>query len=492
MKKLLTVLAFILMLALSVSAFAACGGDADNSNSADDASVDGNKITVSWYQGSKLLKEETIDKGGKATSWTPESEENKTFDGWYAEASLTTPFDFETVLEADTDIFAKFKSDEYVADENSYYLIGAGAGDMGKANWDHTNAAANLTMTKEEVANANVYSITITMYAGDMFQICYGGSWDGQVGIGFVDGAEYCDGVNFYDNNEYKADDKKVAQVKNAEGNVVFIGSDEYNKGYETWNVKLAEGMDGKYKITYTTYPAAKDYNKITFELVEKLDAMTVTHDMHFIGTMNEWGTTYEEGQLALTPSDDKSTWSGIIEITEDMYADWTADDAANTLGVKCAALKLYNVISGGYYSPDGNNIFLTAGTYAFKYTVDGDKVEYQALDYYLVGTFVDAEGKAVNYAVKEGVTPKMTVADGVATGTLVATDVTAMGDYSWIADQGKPGVFAIKPVYGCELGIQTWYSDDANNGDNFYVAAGTYTVTVDIESGAVTITPAE
>jgi hypothetical protein len=29
------------------------------------------------------------------------------------------------------------------------------------------------------------------MYAGDMFQICFGGNWDGQVGIGFIEGAEY-------------------------------------------------------------------------------------------------------------------------------------------------------------------------------------------------------------------------------------------------------------------------------------------------------------
>jgi hypothetical protein len=500
MKKLLTILALILTLTLTVTAFAACdrigtGGETTTAAPATtggeevptDKPEDANKVTVCWYQGSKLLKEEKVDKGSKLTAWEPDAIENKTFDGWYAEASCTTPFDFETVINEDVDIFAKYKSDEYVEDTNSYYLIGTGAGDMGKAAWDHTNAAANLTMTKENVEKANVYTITLTMYAGDMFQICYGGAWDGQTGIGFVKGAEYCDGVNFYDNNEYVAADKKVAQAKDAEGNVVFIGSDEYNKGFETWNIKLADGMDGKYKITFTTYPAAADYNEITFELVEKIEPLTVTHDMHFIGTMNEWSESYEDGELALTQSDDKATWSGIITITEDMYADWTADENGNLY----AALKIFNTVTGGYYSPDGNNILLTAGTYAFKYTVEGDKVEYQALDYYLVGTFFDAEGNAVNYAVKDGVTPKMTVEGNIATATLVATDVTADGNYSWIADQGKPGVFAFKPVYGCELGIRDWYSDEANNGDNFYVQAGTYTVTLDLETGAVTITAA-
>ena len=170
MKKFLSAIALIMVLALSFVCLAAC--TPDNPNEPDDA----NKVTVSWYQGSKLLKEEKIDKGSKVTSWTPEAE-NKTFTGWYAEASLTQAFDFDKAIEADTDIFAAFKSDEFVEDTNSYYLIGTGSGDMLKANWDHANAEANLTMTKEDVAGANVYSITLTMYAGDMFQICYGGNW---------------------------------------------------------------------------------------------------------------------------------------------------------------------------------------------------------------------------------------------------------------------------------------------------------------------------
>ena len=143
------------------------------------------------------------------------------------------------------------------------------------------------------------------------------------------------------------------------------------------------------------------------------------------------------------------------------------------------------------YIGIEGKNVFLTAGTYSIKYTVDGNKFEIAKCEYYLVGTFVDGEGNAVNFAVKNGVTPSLTVEGNVATGTLVATDVTAMGDYTWIADQGKPGVFAIKVVYGSELGVANWYGDEANGGDNWYVAAGTYTVSFDIEAKTVTITPA-
>lgn len=474
MKKFLSVIALIMVLALSLVCFAACSPN--NSDENDDA----NKVTVSWYQGSKLLREDKVEKGSKVTSWTPEAED-KTFTGWYAEASLTQAFDFDKAIEADTDIFAAFKSDEYVEDTNSYYLIGTGSGDMLKANWNHENAAANLTMTKEDVAGANVYSIVLTMYAGDMFQICYGGNWDGQVGIGLIEGAEYCDGVNFNDNMTYTAADKKVAQVKNADGEVVFIGSDEYNKSYEVWNAKLAEGMDGKYKITYTTYPNASAYNKITFELIEKIEPMTVTHSMHFVGEFNSWNASDENVDFHMKEADDKATWSGFVTVTaEDLAADGDVQ------------FKVVNQIGQSWYGPDGENFIIEeAGVYAVKYTVEGNKVEIAKCEYYLVGTFVDGEGNAVNFAVKDGVTPSLTVADGVATGTLVATDVTAMGDYTWIADQDKPGVFAIKVVYGSELGVSNWYGDEVNGGDNWYVEAGTYTVSFDIEAKTVTITPA-
>jgi hypothetical protein len=89
------------------------------------------------------------------------------------------------------------------------------------------------------------------------------------------------------------------------------------------------------------------------------------------------------------------------------------------------------------------------------------------------------------------GVTPAMTVENGMATLEFTAYDVTDMNDYSWITSQGKPGVMAVKVVFGCELGILTWFSDDANGGDNWYLELGTYTITLDIANKAVTVTKA-
>ena len=64
MKKVLSIIALIAVLVLSVACFASCGNDGGEDEG-------GDKVTVSWYQGSKLLKEESITKGSKVTTWTP-------------------------------------------------------------------------------------------------------------------------------------------------------------------------------------------------------------------------------------------------------------------------------------------------------------------------------------------------------------------------------------------------------------------------------------
>ena len=358
MKKVLSIIALIAVLVLSVACFASClGGNNGGENEG------GDKVTVSWYQGSKLLKEESIDKGSKVTSWTPDAVEGKDFTGWFKEASLTQEFDFDTAINEDTDIFAKFTSNVFVEDDKEYYLIGTGSGDMKQSGWNHDNSMAHLVMTKTENASANVYEIEILMYAGDAFQICYGGSYDGQVGIGYVPGVEYADGTNRYDNNAYTAADKKFATVKDENGNVIFEGHDEFNKEYWTWNVFLAEGQDGIYKIIYTTYPDHPADNKITYKLVEKKDPLAETHEMYVIGDLTEWDFSDD---YKMTADDTKENYSFLLNITE------------------AAEIKLRNKIADSWYGvgevEEGatswtlgtgeNNLTLEAGVYKIAFSV--------------------------------------------------------------------------------------------------------------------------
>ena len=366
-----------MVLALCVVGFASCG----NNDTPDEPNNGGDdKVTVSWYQGSKLLKEEEITKGSKVTAWTPAAVEGKDFTGWYAEASLTQEFDFDAAINADTDIFAKYTSNVFVEDTKSYYLIGTGSGDMKQSGWNHDNSMQHLVMTKTENATANVYEIQILMYAGDAFQICYGGTYDGQVGIGYVPGVEYAAGTNRYDNNTYEAADKKYATVKDQDGNVIFEGHDEFNKEYWTWNVFLAAGQDGVYKIIYTTYPDHPGDNTITYELVEKREPLAVTHEMYVCGTVSEWG--FDENYM-MTPDDTKENFSYLLNISEAAQI-----KLRNKIGdVWYGAEKITVVNDCGVWNEDGN-LALEAGVYKISYSVATDTatVEAVAKSFWLAG----------------------------------------------------------------------------------------------------------
>ena len=68
MKKFLSIIALIMALSLSVVCFASCNIFSKPEENTPATNDDANKVTVSWYQGSKLLKEEKIEKGSKVSS----------------------------------------------------------------------------------------------------------------------------------------------------------------------------------------------------------------------------------------------------------------------------------------------------------------------------------------------------------------------------------------------------------------------------------------
>ena len=475
MKKFLSVIAFIMVLSLSIACFVSCKPEETP------PAGDSDKVTVCWYQGSKLLKEEKVAKGTKLTTWTPPVVEGKDFTGWYAEASLTQEFDFETAINADTDIFAKYTSNVFVADDKEYYLIGTGSGDMKQSGWNHDNSMAHLVMTKTENATANVYEIEILMYAGDAFQICYGGTYDGQVGIGYVPGVEYADGTNRYDNNTYTAADKKFATVKNAAGEVVFEGHDEFNKEYWTWNVFLAEGQDGIYKIIYTTYPDHPADNTITYELVEKKEPLAETHDMYICGTVSNWDFSDD---FKMTADDTKENYSFLLNISEPAEI-----KLRNKIGdVWYGAEKITVVNECGTWN-EGGNLALEAGVYKIAYNVASDTatIEAVAKSFWLAGVVKGGQywncGSGIEFEKVNDTTYK-------AYYTFTEADT----DASWMT--GFVG--ACKAVYGyAGWDADLWYGNP-ENGDNVTVASyGLYELVLTLDAtdstkGSLTATKLE
>lgn len=469
-KKLMFILAVVLVLVLALPVFVACN--------------DTEKVTVTWYDGTKVLRTEEVEKGTVLTSWTPTTDDGRVFQEWYAETSKTTKFDFTKAINEDTDIFAGFKA-AFTVDDRTWCLIGAGAGTLKDSAWSVDAAVEEtLKLTKTDDTDVNKFVMeNVLLYAGDEFQIRIMGTWDNQHGVGYIDGY-----------TTLAEPEGNVVGVVEKDGTRYFQATGGIGDSAGGWNAVVVES--GVYTLTLETTPGSAAYDKIFFEKTGEAPKIEVTHDMYITGTNNEWKGKDAEGSILMTQSQDRATWTAVVTVTEDMYADWTVNESPNK--ELCAAFKVKNEISGKDYGVDGgmDNFYLTVGTYIFKYTVATNKVEVQECKYYFIGTFLDGE-TAVNYSIKVGVTPELTVEGTTATGTLVATDVTSNSNFSWIKKEGKTdasgaqAVFAFKIVFGCELGV-VGNEITAEGGDNFYVQAGTYTVTLNTETLEVTITPAD
>lgn len=307
MNKIIRILSLLIALVFTVSIFTGCTGSGSNEGK--------DMITIQWVQGQKLLKEEIVEKGSKLESWTPEVE-GMEFQGWY-ERPYIKKFDFTKPVTKSMRIYASFKGGNDVGEEEfvmpDWYLIGAGKGDLNKCNnWNHEAAAKALGLFAGE---DGIYKVTLNLYAGDQFKMTKDMAWDAEMAIDKMAG--YANG-----------------SVKDANGNVVFTAG-------ENNNFVVAEGMDGKYEITFD--PNA---NLMGFKFLEALE--TLPDDIRLIGDANGWSTTYGEEDYKFT-STDNVNWTYTWEVTS----------APSTF-------KVYNNLSGVYYPGGvGNDLHIdAAGTY--------------------------------------------------------------------------------------------------------------------------------
>lgn len=236
-KKIMAVLFFTVALAGS-SVTAGCG--AKKTETTQTQEVDStqeetaSEHTVTYYDsdGTTVLETKTAADGTCAEDFTPEKE-GETFIGWYATPQMSRKYDFGTQIKEDTDLYAGFTS--YVEDTRTFAIVGSGTGAvLAESDWGAVIGEAQ-TMTKEENSEANVYTITLDLYAGDQFQFAINGSWEDQRGFGYMttiaqDGTEY---------------------FKNSGG----IGE----TGAKKSNIEVA--VSGNYTFTLTTYPGEDVYD---------------------------------------------------------------------------------------------------------------------------------------------------------------------------------------------------------------------------------------
>ncbi len=225
MKRSVRSIGILVALAMSMScvvALAACGrGEPETA-----------EYIVTYYDGTEVLKRETVKSGETATEWTPEKADY-TFEGWYATPNFSHEFKFDKAITQDTSVFSQWASATQSTDTRVYYIVGSGTSPILRASdW---GKVLNEDMKMQKASNKNEYTYTVDLQENDEFQFAINDSWHNQRGVGYMTAL-------------------KLADETEAFSGTGTIGD---NSAYRM-NIKCE--LSGNYTFTLTTHPDDDTY----------------------------------------------------------------------------------------------------------------------------------------------------------------------------------------------------------------------------------------
>ena len=107
-------------MALGLVAFTACTHPEEDETT----------FTVTYYDGTAVLRTEEVEEGGYATYWEPEDKDGMEFSDWYVDAGLNRVFDFGTeAITADRNLYAGYVT-VGSEDTRTWAIVGNGPGDI--------------------------------------------------------------------------------------------------------------------------------------------------------------------------------------------------------------------------------------------------------------------------------------------------------------------------------------------------------------------------
>lgn len=431
MKKTLTKALLACLLVLTMVLACGCNSEPD--------STEPSSWKVTFYEsdGKTVIQEVTVADGASVT--VPElTKEGYLVEGFYATPALMVEFDFSQPVKEDTAVFVAWQSS--VVDERPWMLAGSLAGYPDNA-WGKIWPQDDYLLQPLE-GEFNTFYIDVNLYAGDAFKIAV-------IGEGYA-----------WDNNS-SIDAGHLANK--TETAVLCSGENAFDSGA---NIQVME--DGKYRLILKTDAETLSLCKLSYERLGDADPkeeIEIVYDMKLWASFNDWA-----GQDMQRNGDDLIWWC---------EADVPA--GGGEFGVKNAA-------NGDWYSSEGNkkNIALEEGHYMFfielelvngKPQLKGEIIA-EAPAYYVVGTCGNA-GWAAD-ANAENTAYKMTEQDGKYVLTVTFTEKE-------IVDWAENKV-AFKVAYGCggKVANENWFG--AEGMGNITADPGTYTITFDPATGAVTV----
>lgn len=479
-------LSLVIASVMALALFAACKPGGDETT----------KYTVTYYDGSSVLKTEEVEDGGKATRWTPETRsDGYTFEEWYATPTFTHVFDFNTAIKEDTSVFAMFAAPE-VADTRDFYILGNGTSPLLSAsNWGAT-ITDDYKLTKTE--GKNEYKITLDLLEGDLFQFAINGSWHNQRGYGYLTETKLADGTEVFSGSGTIGENSAKRQNINVQysGNYTLtLTTHPADDTYETTNASYTESnkeafnINPRDSITWVRNGDAAEVNTEKVEYFIKGKDITNWQDMY----NNYTRMTENNGVYTLTVY--------LKENDEFMFTSLATIDGETSEGTSYIYYTNLDNAGKELFTGSYNMVAKASGNYTFTYTAATEVLTatYEAatpaaMDYYIDGNF---DGHSYGDYQTNSALKLNETASG--SGIYTVEGVVLTADSEWLIRSYEAGVTPtwnnMGPSYQFTylFGPGTTFAAASATNENIKVLkAGTYNVTFNSYSKMITFENAD
>ena len=488
MKKLKWI-AMALVLVLGMAAFAACKPDEPETP----------VFTVTYYDGTTVLKTEEVEEGGYATDWEPEAKEGMEFSDWYVDAGLNRVFDFEgEAITADRSLYAG-----YVAvgtdDTRTWAIVGSGQGDiLSSSAWGTVITDVHAL---EKTEGENEFTITLDLYEDDQFQFATDTSWMNQRGFGYIPLADRTMTVDGEEVTPFSGGGG-IGETADKQSNIIV----EY---------------PGNYTFTLTTYPdedyyddnvnnglvSISNFDTITYEYNGPAAELSSTVTEFYIKgqDITQWGDMYNPATQMTRVG---STYTLTVYLKAGDQVMFTSLNVDRETGESTVGTTYINVTnldeeSASLFTAAGNNMTVnTSGEYTFTYDADSktlsaaldeDAAPLQA-DYYLDGSFGGLSWNQSfydpDYKFAAAGNDVYTL-DGI---ELAAGDEIVIQSFTQGATEEsgeKLAAYNFRYYRGTDGAFEAADADN-NNYNIAVVTAGTYNIEFDAYAKIITIVPAD
>lgn len=478
-----------LVLVLGMAAFAACKPDEPETP----------VFTVTYYDGTTVLKTEEVEKGGHATYWEPEAKEGMEFSDWYVDAGLNRVFDFEgESITADRNLYAG-----YVAvgtdDTRTWAIVGSGQGDiLSSSAWGTVITDVHML---EKTEGENEFTITLDLYEDDQFQFATDTSWMNQRGFGYIPLADRTLTVDGEEVTPFSGGGG-IGETADKQSNIIV----EY---------------PGNYTFTLTTYPdedyyddnvnngqvSISNFDTITYEYNGPAAELSSTVTEFYIKgqDITQWGDMYNPATQMTRVG---STYTLTVYLKAGDQVMFTSLNVDRETGESTVGTTYINVTnldeeSASLFTAAGNNMTVnTSGEYTFTYDADSktlsaaldEDATLVEADYYLDGSFGGLSWNQSfydpDYKFAAAGNDVYTL-DGI---ELAAGDEIVIQSFTQGATEEsgeKLAAYNFRYYRGTDGAFEAADSDN-NNYNIAVVTAGTYNIEFDAYAKIITIVPAD